>query len=258
MSTKTLFTNKITFIGAWFRTWTHTYRVHSSTITNTNHDDMGLFLKKLQISLGSEDPCSHFPLFLLLGSPNVSDHWVCLPIILLANSWEEGSCHGLCFAVKRLLELWNTRKRKSLEDAGCMGTGADKECGSQHGWRDHIGSTSWLPPQPWALYLCFIGHFLFSREDLWFNATICMVFILGSWHEAPKTFGISWMIRGSALFICAFICLLFFFYWSIVDLQCCANFCSTAKWLSYMHSFLMFFSIMVYPRRLVIVPCAMQ
>ena len=32
----------------------------------------------------------------------------------------------------------------------------------------------------------------------------------------------------------------FFFYWSIVDLQCCANLCCTAKWLSYMHRDILF------------------
>ena len=45
------------------------------------------------------------------------------------------------------------------------------------------------------------------------------------------------------------------FYWSIVDLQSCVNFCYTAKWFSYTYIFcFMFFSIMVYH----MVPCAIQ
>ena len=40
------------------------------------------------------------------------------------------------------------------------------------------------------------------------------------------------------------------FYWSIVDLQCCVNFCCIAKWFSYTCtriyiSYFMFFSIMI-------------
>ena len=45
-------------------------------------------------------------------------------------------------------------------------------------------------------------------------------------------------------------------FWSVVDLQCCVNFCYTAKWFGYTHiyTFFIFFSIMVYPRILNIVP----
>ena len=70
---------------------------------------------------------------------------------------------------------------------------------------------SLLSHEPVSLFCSLLSP---GREDLWFNAAIYLVFILGSWHEAPKTFGISWMIRGSALFICVFICLLFLLKYS--------------------------------------------
>ena len=39
------------------------------------------------------------------------------------------------------------------------------------------------------------------------------------------------------------------FYWSIVDLRCCVNFCYTVKWLSFTYTFFfVFFSTVVYHR----------
>ena len=49
--------------------------------------------------------------------------------------------------------------------------------------------------------------------------------------------------------------------WSIVDLQCWNNFCCTAQWLSYAYIcilFLIFCFIMIGPRTLDIIPCAVQ
>ena len=42
--------------------------------------------------------------------------------------------------------------------------------------------------------------------------------------------------------------------------QCCVHFCCTAKWLSYTSTHILFYTlfIMVYPRTLRIVPCAVQ
>ena len=56
---------------------------------------------------------------------------------------------------------------------------------------------------------------------------------------------------GTPLIVVHF-CFVFIFYWSIVDLQCCANFCYTAATHLYtnIHSLLiLFFHFMVYPRR---------
>ena len=52
----------------------------------------------------------------------------------------------------------------------------------------------------------------------------------------------------------------FFKSWSTADLQCCVNFCYTAKWFGYTYTniFFIFFSIMIYYRILNIVPCATQ
>ena len=33
---------------------------------------------------------------------------------------------------------------------------------------------------------------------------------------------------------------MYFFYWSLVDLQCCVNFCQTAEWLSFAHTCILF------------------
>ena len=44
----------------------------------------------------------------------------------------------------------------------------------------------------------------------------------------------------SCLWYSLFFSSILFFYWSIVDFQCCANLCCTAKWLSYTHIDILF------------------
>ena len=56
-----------------------------------------------------------------------------------------------------------------------------------------------------------------------------------------------------------YLCSSVFFYLSTVDLQCCINFCCTAKWFHFTYVyifFFIFFSILVYHRNLNIVLCA--
>ena len=84
-----------------------------------------------------------------------------------------------------LLELWEVRRRRSPEDAGYMGTEAEKERGGLHGWRDHMGATG-LPPQPRASHPCSAPCSLFARKDSWYNAKIYLVFVFDSWHGATK------------------------------------------------------------------------
>ena len=57
-----------------------------------------------------------------------------------------------------------------------------------------------------------------------------------------------------------YFCLFIYFYWSIVDLQCCVSFRCTAKWFSFIYIYILFsrfFSIIGYNKILNIVPCAM-
>ena len=73
------------------------------------------------------------------------------------------------------------------------------------------------------------------------------------WSPSEWTGWISLQSKGlSRVFSNIYI---FKFYWSIVDLQCCINFCYTAGWFSYTY---IFFFTMVYHRLFNIVSCVVQ
>ena len=97
-------------------------------------------------------------------------------------------------------------------------------------WREKLIHLRTLSTNPCYLHL-WIG------SASWFETPGLLVFLFDT--ELPCIFPIH---------------LIFFFLkkkfnWDTVDLQCCVNFCCTAKWFSYTHiSLFMFFSIMVYCR----------
>ena len=64
---------------------------------------------------------------------------------------------------------------------------------------------------------------------------------LGWGSEAPRMWNWGRCSRLGCASAFAQVGAFFFFYWSIVDLQCCANFCCTAKWLGYTHIYVLFF-----------------
>ena len=62
------------------------------------------------------------------------------------------------------------------------------------------------------------------------------------------------------IYICMYVCIYVCIYWSLVNSQCCVNFCCISKWFSYniytythTHTF---FSTMVYHRILNVASCA--
>ena len=93
---------------------------------------------------------------------------------------------------------------------------------------------TWVSHRPLPLQACILRHT---------NTCVC-TYVLPQNSE-------SWEIN--------FPTLIFFFNWSIVDLQCCVSFRCTAKWVSYICIFFFrFFSTIGYYKILNMVPCAIQ
>ena len=79
----------------------------------------------------------------------------------------------------------------------------------------------------------FPAQFKFQMNSEFFSVSISHTFI-------P---------RGQDIWDIVFFLFCFSFYWSIVDLQHCVNFCCTAKWLSYTYIHILF--LYSFPLRLI-------
>ena len=77
------------------------------------------------------------------------------------------------------------------------------------------------------------------------NCQKCPPFLL-TWvtTKKSKSTNLAALLSVSSLIIisASIHSILFLFYWSTVDLQCCVNFCCTAKWFSYIHIYIYSFS----------------
>ena len=68
-----------------------------------------------------------------------------------------------------------------------------------------------------------------KRKCIYFNGSPSQV----PWKRTTSCETCKWEAVPVSLTIRLF---LFYFYWSIVDWQCCVNFCCSAKWFSYTHT----------------------
>ena len=95
----------------------------------------------------------------------------------------------------------------------------------------------------------------------WVNEWMSVLHV-NSWVSTHFYFSTNIAFIPSLSFFSSFIIIFLhlLFYWSIVDLQCCVNFCCTAERLSYTHICILIHTLFhtVYPRILNIVHCAVQ
>ena len=103
-----------------------------------------------------------------------------------------------------------------------------------------------LTHSPYSVKNCWTCTFSF-RASLLFSVNNCLIFPL-----QLTTHVFIYYIFAKVYFDY----FSFLFSWCITDLQCCINFCCTAKWFSFINIYIIFH--LVYHRILNIVPCGMQ
>ena len=92
--------------------------------------------------------------------------------------------------------------------------------------------------------ILFKSYIVYHCMDILYLISLsCLVFNL-------HLMGLLWKVVVAAIFKNLF-------HWSIFDLQCCVNFCCTAKWLNCTHVSISFHILFQYGL-LNIVPCAIQ